>query len=89
MSLRALAALAMLGALVAGCASAKPHEPSAVGPAQRTADGLANRPPRGGAATELTELCALDSLWWSHEFVPRATDRACVTILGSVTLVDE
>jgi len=89
MSLRALVALAMLGAPVAGCASVVPQVPSAVGHVPRTIDGPANPPPRGVAATGVTELCGLESLRWGHEFVPRATGRTCVTILGTVTLADE
>src|SRR5262249_51585107 len=49
MSLRALVALAMLGAPVAGCASVVPQVPSAVGHVPRTIDGPANPPPRGVA----------------------------------------
>lgn len=68
--LRALVAIATLGALVGGCASVKSRAPSSVD-------------------SDLTELCALDSLRWSYDFVPRAIDRECVTILESVTLAND
>jgi hypothetical protein len=37
----------------------------------------------------MIQLCELDSLLWSQGFVPRAMDRACASILESVTLADE
>ena len=36
-----------------------------------------------------TQLCALDALLWSYGFVPRATDRQCVTILETVKIREE
>ena len=45
--------------------------------------------PHGAVSADSRTLCALDALLWSHEFVPRATDQKCVTILGTVTIGQE
>jgi len=86
--LRALVACAALGALLGGCASVAPHAPSAGASAPEMRGDAAN-PPRHRIAPAMIQLCELDSLLWSQGFVPRAMDRACASILESVTLADE
>jgi hypothetical protein len=80
-------ALAILGALLTGCASTAPAPPLGA----TVAPLAAGAPPAAGAATAAAGsawLCKLDSLRWSHGFVARADARDCVVVLDSVRIGD-
>jgi hypothetical protein len=70
----AAAALAVLIAALAGCATATspPVAASARAPVASSSDSA--------------QLCALDALRWVNGFVPRATSSECVTILDTVKI---
>ena len=72
MSARALVAAAavVLSAALGGCASTRPGATLGV----------------SANSDAPYQLCALDTLRWSHAFVPRASAEQCVTILESLPI---